>query len=86
MATDELRRAVEAAEQQPEEVQHQIAQAIALAIENAEWHAMVSSPESQEFLVELRDEAKAEWTAGTTGDLDELLAEDDIKSDREEDA
>lgn len=70
---DELRQAIEQAQQQPEEVQRQIAELIALALEEREWDALVSTPESQRFLAELAEEARAEIAAGTTRDLDELL-------------
>jgi delta 1-pyrroline-5-carboxylate dehydrogenase len=70
---DELRRAIQIAEQQPEALQHHIAELIALAIEEAEWDAIVSTPESQDFLAQLAEEARTETEAGTTRDLDELL-------------
>ncbi len=72
---DELRRAVEAAERQPDELQRHIAELIALALEEAEWDALVATPESQAFLAQLAEEARAEKAAGTTRDLDELLDE-----------
>jgi ubiquinone biosynthesis protein UbiJ len=71
---DELRRAVQEAEHQPEPLQRHIAELIALAIEEAEWDALVSTPESQDFLAELAEEARMENAAGTTRDLDELLS------------
>jgi hypothetical protein len=70
---DELRRAIEAAEKQSEAIQHRIADAIAEAIEEAEWDALASTPESQSFLGKVAEEAGKETEAGTTRDLDELL-------------
>jgi hypothetical protein len=70
---DELRRAIEAAERQSEAIQHRIAEAIALAIEEAEWDIMAQTPQSQAFLDQLAEEACKETGAGTTRDLDELL-------------
>lgn len=70
---EELRRAVQVAEQQSEAVQHHIAELIALALEEAEWDAIVSTPESQDFLAQLAEEAHADTAAGSTRDLDELL-------------
>ena len=70
---DELRRAFDQAATQPEAVQRHIAEMIALALEEAEWDEIASTPESQRFLAELADEARAEIAAGTTRDLDELL-------------
>ncbi len=51
-----------------------------LALEKAEWHALVATPVSQAFLAMLANEAKTEWAAGTTGELDQELAEDDAES------
>ncbi|HLJ80886.1 MAG TPA: hypothetical protein VKT52_05320 [Ktedonobacterales bacterium] len=70
---EELRQVFEQAQQQPEDVQRHIAEMIALALEEAEWDALVSTPESQRFLAKLAQEARAEAAAGTTRDLDELL-------------
>jgi hypothetical protein len=72
---DELRRAIEAAEKQSEEIQLRVAEAIAEAIEEAEWDDLVSTPESQDFLVQLAEQARQETAAGKTRDLDELLEE-----------
>jgi F0F1-type ATP synthase membrane subunit b/b' len=70
---NELRHVFEQAERQPEDVQRPIAEMIALALEEAEWDALVSTPKSQEVLARLAEEARAEIVAGTTRDLDELL-------------
>jgi len=70
---DELRQAIEDAQQQPEEVQRHIAEVIALAIEEAEWDDLVSSPESRAFLAQLAQEAREANASGTARDLDELL-------------
>lgn len=70
---DELRQAIEQAQQQPEEVQRQIAELIALALEEREWDALVSTPESQQFLAELSREIDEQIAAGEIRDLDELL-------------
>lgn len=70
---EELRQVFEQAQQQPEDVQRHIAEMIALALEEAEWDTLVSTPESQEFLAELAREAREETATGTTRDLNELL-------------
>jgi len=70
---DELREVFEQAQEQPEDVQRHIAEVVALALEEAEWDALVSTPESKRFLAQLAEEARAENAAGLTRDLDELL-------------
>ena len=70
---DELRHVIEQAERQPEDIQRHIAELVALALEEAEWDTLVSTPKSQEVLARLAEEARAEIAAGTTRDLDELL-------------
>ena len=63
---DELRVAVEQAQQQPDDVQRHIAQLIAEAIEEQEWDELVGTPESQLFLDELATETCAAIVAGET--------------------
>ena len=70
---DELREVFEQVQEQPEDVQRHIVEVVALALEEAEWDALVSTPESKRFLAQLAEEARAENAAGLTRDLDELL-------------
>lgn len=70
---EELRHVFERVQQQPEDVQRHIAEMIALELEERQWTALVSAPESQQFLNELAAEARAEIAAGKTRDLDDLL-------------
>ncbi|HUY76888.1 MAG TPA: hypothetical protein VMV29_08955 [Ktedonobacterales bacterium] len=65
---DELRVAIERAQQQPDEVQRRIAQLIAEEIEEQEWDTLVATPESQAFLAELAAETRAAIAAGETED------------------
>lgn len=65
---DELRQVIEQAQQQPEEVQRHIAELIALALEEREWDALVSTPESQRFLAELSREIDEQIAAGEVED------------------
>jgi DnaJ-domain-containing protein 1 len=55
----ELRQALEALGQLPEEDQRQIAQRVLEEIEQREWDALVGSPRSRAFLKRLIAEAKA---------------------------
>ncbi|MEO7000625.1 MAG: hypothetical protein ABI068_02345 [Ktedonobacterales bacterium] len=71
MIVDELRQAIEVAQQQSEIVQRHIAEMIAFAIEEAQWDDLVSTPESQAFLAQLAQEARE--ANGTARDLNELL-------------
>lgn len=76
---DELRRAMEAAQNAAEllsaDEQRRVAQAIEDALENAEWDMLVSTPESQAFLDTLDEEARIAHETGTDRDLDEFLRE-----------
>jgi len=63
---DELRLAIEQAQQQSDDLQRHIAQLIAEAIEEQEWDALVATPESQAFLDELVAETRAAIAAGET--------------------
>jgi hypothetical protein len=69
----ELQHVVAQVEREPEDVQRQIAEVIAMELEERTWQRLVSTPESQHFLAQLAGEARAEIAAGTTRDLDELL-------------
>ena len=66
MMVDELRVAIERAQQQPDEVQRRVARLIAEAIEEHEWDALVATPESQAFLAGLAAETRAAIAAGET--------------------
>ena len=55
---EELRQALDALEQLPEEEQRQIAQLVLEEIEQREWDELVSSPRSKAFLRRLVAEAK----------------------------
>ena len=60
---DELRHAIAQAEQQPADMQRRIAELITQALEEQEWDALTSTPESQAFLAQLSreiDEQEAE--------------------------
>lgn len=61
---DELRHAVAQAEQQPEEMQRRIADLITLALEEQEWDALTSTPESQAYLAQLSREIEEQEVAG----------------------
>lgn len=61
---DELRDAIAQAEQQPEDMQRRIAELITLALEEQEWDALTSTPESQAFLAQLSREIDQQEAAG----------------------
>ncbi len=61
---EELRQVVELAQQQPEDVQRRIAEVIALELEQREWDALVSTPESQRLLARLAAETRADFARG----------------------
>ena len=61
---DELRDAVAQVEQQPADTQHHIAELITLALEEQEWDALTSTPESQAFLAQLSREIDQQEAAG----------------------
>jgi hypothetical protein len=65
---EELRRAFEQAQRQPEEVQRHIAELVALELEGREWDALVGSPEGQETLERLAAEAREEIARGDVED------------------
>ena len=60
---DELRHAVAQAEQQPEGMQRRIAELITLALEEQEWDALTSTPESQAYLAQLSREIEEQEAA-----------------------
>jgi F0F1-type ATP synthase membrane subunit b/b' len=64
----ELREVLALVEQQTDEVQRQTAELVSLALEEREWDATVSTPESQAFLVELVAEAHADIARGDMED------------------
>jgi hypothetical protein len=61
---EDLRQVVELAQQQPEDVQRRIAAVIALELEQREWDALVSTPESQQLLARLAAEAREDIARG----------------------
>jgi hypothetical protein len=61
---EELREIVQQVEQQPEDVQRHIVEFIKLALEEQEWDALVSIPESQTFLTRLSKEIDEQIAAG----------------------
>lgn len=65
---EELRRAIEHAGQQPEEVQRRIAELIELQLEEQEWGALTSTPESQAFLAQLSRKIDEQEAAGEVED------------------
>ncbi len=73
MIVEELRQVMEQVQQLPEDAQRHIAALIEAELEEREWDALVSTPESQRFLAMLAEEARQETAEGTTRDLDELL-------------
>lgn len=74
---DELKRAFEQAQQQPEEAQRDLAQRIqdwiAEQREEREWDALVGSPAGQETLERLSAEAREDMAQGKTRDLSDIL-------------
>ena len=61
---EELRHAIAQAEQQSEEMQRRIAELITLALEEQEWDALISTPESQAYLAQLSREIDEQTAAG----------------------
>lgn len=73
MIVEELRQVIEQVQQLPADAQRHIAALIEAELEEREWDALVSTPESQRFLAMLAEEARQEIAEGKTRDLDELL-------------
>lgn len=72
--TDALRRAFEFAQQQPEEEQDVIAQLILEEFRAEEnWNELLTHPKSTTLLEQLADQARKEYNAGQTHELEELL-------------
>ncbi len=65
---EELREILQQVEQQPEDVQRHIVELIKLALEEQEWDALVSTPESQTFLTQLSKEIGEQIAAGEVED------------------
>lgn len=65
---DELRHAIAQAEQQPEDMQRRIAELITLALEEQEWDALTSTPESQAYLAQLSSEIDEQEAKGEVED------------------
>lgn len=72
--TEALQRAFELAQQQPDEEQEAIAQMIfeTFAAEK-HWNELLSHPKSATLLDKLAAQAREEYDAGLTHDLDALL-------------
>jgi DnaJ-domain-containing protein 1 len=64
--TDLLKQVMSRVELLPEHQQDAIAEAIQRELEELEWDALVSTPNSQRFLDELAAEARREHAAGLT--------------------
>lgn len=73
MIVEELRQMIEQVQHLPEDAQRHIAALIEAELEEREWDALVSTPESQRFLAMLAEEARQEIAQGKTRDMDELL-------------
>jgi hypothetical protein len=72
--TEALRRAFELAQQQPEEEQEVIAQLILEEFGAEEhWNELLTHPKSAILLERMAEQARKEYAAGLTRDLDELL-------------
>jgi hypothetical protein len=65
---EELRRAIEHAQQQPEDIQRRIAELIELQLEEQEWDALTSSAASQAYLARLSREIDEQEVAGEVED------------------
>ena len=61
---EELRQAIAQVERQPEEMQRHIAEVITLALEEQEWDALTSTPESRAYLAQLSREIDEQEAAG----------------------
>ena len=61
---EELRHAIAQVEQQPADMQRRIAELITLALEEQEWEALTSTPESQAYLAKLSREIDEKEAAG----------------------
>ncbi len=68
MVIEELRQAIEHAQQLPEDMQRRSAELIESALEEREWEALVGTPESQRFLSRLSAEIDEQETAGEVED------------------
>lgn len=72
--TEALRRAFELAQQQPEEEQEVIAELILEEfMAERQWNELLTSPKSAILLEQMAEQARREYAAGLTQDLDELL-------------
>lgn len=69
--TELFKEAVAQIERLPAEQQDELAESIQLELEEREWDALVSSPESQRFLARLAAEARREDAAGETLEADD---------------
>ncbi len=71
---ESLRKAFELAQQQPEAEQEVIAQLILEEFRAEErWNELLTHPKSVKLLEQLAEQARKEYNAGLTHDLDELL-------------
>lgn len=72
--TEALQRAFELAQQQSEEEQEVIAQLILEEFGAEEhWNELLAHPKSAILLEQMAEQARKEYAAGLTRDLDELL-------------
>lgn len=72
--TEALQRAIEAARQQPDDVQDTIAQLILEELYAEDrWDELFANPKSATLLEQMAEQARKELKAGLTHDLDELL-------------
>jgi hypothetical protein len=65
---EERREIIHQVEQQPEDVQRHIVELIKLALEEQEWDALVSTPESQAYLSQLSKEIDEQIATGEVED------------------
>lgn len=61
---EELRRVFEQVQRLPEDVHRQIAEMVALELEQHEWDTLVGSPKGQDVLEQLAKEAREEIARG----------------------
>ena len=72
--TEALQRALEVVRQQPDDIQDMIAQLILEELQAEErWDELLASPKSATLLEQMAEQARKEYRAGRTHDIDELL-------------
>jgi len=65
---EDLRRAIEHAQQMPDEAQRQLAEQIEAWLQEREWDKIVESPDGQELLARLVEEGREEIARGDIED------------------